>query len=152
MNHLIATHLSELLARQATNRGTAVALRWWRAGCWHDMTWRDYHADSLAVPAALVKWGVEPGDRVGLVSANRPEWFVGRSGRPGRGGAAPSPGLRPDRGSPRGLDRSSARADRTRQRWSCPTSTPLAPPCSKRACRRLPRGRRWQGMRLCGAG
>ncbi len=51
-------------------------LRFWRDGRWQSMTWADYALAVAAVAAGLRARGVAPGDRVLLVSENRPEFMV----------------------------------------------------------------------------
>jgi long-chain acyl-CoA synthetase len=59
-------------AEEAPDR---VALREKRYGIWQDITWADYWDQVSLVAHALVSLGVEPGDRVGIHSENRPEWL-----------------------------------------------------------------------------
>ena len=69
-------NLVELHRLQAERLGSRPALRYKRYGLYHDLTWEDYRAESLAVAAALVDAGLEPGDRVGLLAENRIEWLI----------------------------------------------------------------------------
>jgi long-chain acyl-CoA synthetase len=43
---------------------------------WHDITWEQFEARAQALGAFLHRQGVRPGDRVALLSENRPEWAV----------------------------------------------------------------------------
>ena len=53
------------------------ALRYKERGVgWHDITWDALEADVHALMGALHTRGVEVGDRVALLSENRPEWAV----------------------------------------------------------------------------
>ncbi len=52
-----------------------ICMREKRFGIWQDITWADYWEHVQLVGHALVSLGVEPGDRVGLHSENRPEWL-----------------------------------------------------------------------------
>jgi len=45
-------------------------------GAWRPLTWRQAAADVGALSRGLRALGLEPGDRVALVSENRPEWPV----------------------------------------------------------------------------
>src|SRR6516165_3667564 len=63
-------NLAELHRRQAERLGPRPAVRFKRPGLYHDLTWEQYRADSLACAAALAEAGIAPGDRVGLVSEN----------------------------------------------------------------------------------
>jgi long-chain acyl-CoA synthetase len=69
-------NLVELHRRQAERFGPRVTLRFKRHGLYHDYTWDRYRADVLACAAALIDAGVRPGERVGLLSENRPEWLI----------------------------------------------------------------------------
>lgn len=42
-------------------------------GVWRTWTWNEIHRDALAVAAALVERGVQPGDRVAIMASNRTE-------------------------------------------------------------------------------
>jgi long-chain acyl-CoA synthetase len=69
-------NLVELHRRQAERLGPRTALRFKRHGLYHDYPWAQYRADAVACAAALIDVGVQPGDRVGLLSENRQEWLV----------------------------------------------------------------------------
>ena len=47
-----------------------------RDGTYQPVTWSEIRRDANRVAAALIKLGIEPGDRVALVSRNRYEWIV----------------------------------------------------------------------------
>ena len=46
------------------------------AGGWEPTSWRDYAAEVRQAGAALTALGVEPGQAVGILGANRPEWVI----------------------------------------------------------------------------
>jgi long-chain acyl-CoA synthetase len=73
-------NLAEVFRTQAERLGPRVALRHKRWGLYHDFTWEQYYRDALAVAAGLCAAGVQPGDRVGLVSENRLEWLIADMG------------------------------------------------------------------------
>jgi long-chain acyl-CoA synthetase len=73
-------NLAELHRRQAERLGPRPAVRFKRHGLYHDLTWEQYRADSLACAAALAEAGIAPGDRVGLVSENCLEWLIADMG------------------------------------------------------------------------
>jgi long-chain acyl-CoA synthetase len=73
---MIPRNIAELHRVQAEAFGPRPALRYRRLGLYHDLTWTDYRQQALAGAAALVAAGIEPGDRVGLLSENRVEWLV----------------------------------------------------------------------------
>lgn len=47
-----------------------------RSGAWRAVTWREAAAGVSEIARGLRSLGVEPGDRVVLVSENRPEWLI----------------------------------------------------------------------------
>jgi long-chain acyl-CoA synthetase len=51
-------------------------LRFWRGGGWQRMSWAEYAMAVASVAAGLRQQGVCPGDRVLLVSENRPEFII----------------------------------------------------------------------------
>ncbi len=63
------------LAVHAEERGDRVALREKRLGVWSERTWREYHEAVARVAHGLAALGVGPGDHVGILSDNRPEWL-----------------------------------------------------------------------------
>jgi long-chain acyl-CoA synthetase len=73
-------NLAELHRRQAERLGPSPAVRFKRHGLYHDLSWQQYRADSLACAAALADAGIQPGDRVGLVAENRLEWLLADMG------------------------------------------------------------------------
>jgi long-chain acyl-CoA synthetase len=73
-------NLAELHRCQAQRLGPRPALRYRRWDLYQDLTWERYRADALACAAALADAGIQPGDRVGLLSENRVEWLVADMG------------------------------------------------------------------------
>ena len=73
-------NLVEMQGRQAERQGPRTAFRWKQHGRYHDLSWEQYRADSLACAAALLDVGIEPGERVGLLSENRLEWLIADMG------------------------------------------------------------------------
>ncbi len=69
-------NLSELHRLQCERLGRRSAVRYKQHGLYHDLTWEQYRADTLACAAAMLDAGVRPGDRVGLLAENRVEWLV----------------------------------------------------------------------------
>ncbi|MBO1076740.1 AMP-dependent synthetase/ligase [Roseomonas marmotae] len=51
-------------------------LRFWREGAWREMSWAEYAMAVAAIAAGLRRRGVSPGDRVLIVSENRPEFLI----------------------------------------------------------------------------
>ena len=73
-------NLVEMHRSQAERLGPLPALRYRQHGLYRDLTWEQYRADVLACAAALVDFGIAPGDRVGLLAENRVEWLVADMG------------------------------------------------------------------------
>jgi long-chain acyl-CoA synthetase len=73
-------NLPQLFVQTARRRGNAVALRRKEFGLWRGVTWAQYEAQSRAVAGALMSWGLEAGQSVGLLGENRPEWVIGDLG------------------------------------------------------------------------
>ena len=68
--------LLRLLAAHAEGRGRRhVALREKRYGIWQEVTWERYAAQVRAVCLGLVHLGLERGDKVAVISGNRPAWL-----------------------------------------------------------------------------
>jgi long-chain acyl-CoA synthetase len=66
----------DLFRDAARSRPDAVALRHHDGTRWQTITWRAYEQSVAETAAGLRAWGLEPGDRVGLLSTNRPQWHV----------------------------------------------------------------------------
>ncbi|MFA5665228.1 long-chain fatty acid--CoA ligase [Castellaniella sp.] len=64
----------KLLAHNARHWPDDVALREKEFGIWNEVTWRDYEAAVELFTLGLLELGVQPGDIVGIVGDNRPEW------------------------------------------------------------------------------
>jgi len=65
------------LVRHARERPGAVALRKKDFGRWREWTWSEYEAWVARVAAGLRECGLGPGDRIAILSENRPEWLIG---------------------------------------------------------------------------
>jgi len=61
---------------QAARLGDAPFLWAKRNGTFQPITWREASAQAAAIAAALTARGIGPGDRVMLLSENRPEWAM----------------------------------------------------------------------------
>lgn len=62
--------------RVAERLGPRAALRFKRDGIYRDLSWNDYRRQADRAAAGLIELGIEPGDRVGILSENRWEWLV----------------------------------------------------------------------------
>ena len=69
-------NLAELHRTQAERLGPKPALRFRKFGLYRDISWAEYGEAVRGCAAALIDAGVQPGDRVGLLAENRPEWLI----------------------------------------------------------------------------
>jgi long-chain acyl-CoA synthetase len=65
-----------VFSRAASAPGQVVMRRKAGQGMWTDVTAAEFGAEVGALAAALIAAGIEPGDRVGLLSATRYEWTL----------------------------------------------------------------------------
>ena len=77
-----------LAARAAGPEGGRVALRYKDRGIWQEFTWQDYQAQARAFGLGLVALGLAPGEKIAILSENRPEWLVAEVGTCAVGGIA----------------------------------------------------------------
>jgi long-chain acyl-CoA synthetase len=69
--------LADIVVTRAERRpGEVMLRRRTEDGQWHDVTTAAFRADVEALASGLVAAGLEPGDRVGLMSRTRYEWTV----------------------------------------------------------------------------
>ncbi|MFT7837303.1 long-chain fatty acid--CoA ligase [Saccharothrix sp. BKS2] len=69
-------NLTDMVWANAERFGNAVSFRRRVDGTWVDLTARDFAAQVLAVAKGLIAAGLQPGDRVGLMSKTRYEWTL----------------------------------------------------------------------------
>ncbi|HET8984349.1 MAG TPA: AMP-binding protein, partial [Trueperaceae bacterium] len=69
-----ARSVPDLLRRRADDHGLAQRVK--RLGLWEPITWAQYAADVNALAAWLIGKGLASGQRVAVLSENRPEWSV----------------------------------------------------------------------------
>ena len=79
------TSLPALLLEQAERRPGELALRHKRLGLWHETSWREYAERTARAGLGLLELGVEAGDRVAVLSTNRPAWLYADLGAQGIG-------------------------------------------------------------------
>lgn len=56
--------------------GPKPALRYKRHGTYHDLSWSEYRRQADEAAAGLIGLGIEPGDRIAMLSENRYEWLI----------------------------------------------------------------------------
>jgi len=71
-----ANNLVELFLQRADERGDRPFLGVKREGEWRTMSWREVAAQVCLLAESLRAIGLQEGDRVMLVSENRPEWLI----------------------------------------------------------------------------
>jgi long-chain acyl-CoA synthetase len=69
-------NLVSMFLTRAEERGDAPFLWAKRDGAWQSTSWTEAARQVTALAASLRRIGLEPGDRVALVSENRPEWLM----------------------------------------------------------------------------
>ena len=69
-------NLCELHRQTADRMGSRVAMRHKRDGLFCDLSWTDYRRQADEAAAGLIAAGVQPGDRVAILSENRFEWLI----------------------------------------------------------------------------
>jgi long-chain acyl-CoA synthetase len=69
-------NLIALFAARAAEKGDAPILWAKREGKWRPTSWAEAARQVASLAASLKRIGLEPGDRVALVSENRPEWLI----------------------------------------------------------------------------
>ena len=72
--------LPEVLYFQAERLGPRPSIRFKQNGLYHSITWQEYADAAKACAAALIQAGCAFGDRIGVLSENRPEWLVADMG------------------------------------------------------------------------
>jgi len=70
------TSLPQMMLELAATRQDRPMLRHWQAKAWHRVTWGEFAHRVAALAAGLRAQGVAPGDRVLIVSENRPEFPI----------------------------------------------------------------------------
>jgi len=69
-------NITDDLFRNAEDWPDAVGLKRRTHGIWMPVTWRGFAAEVCGIAAGLMTAGVQPGDRVALMSRTRYEWTV----------------------------------------------------------------------------
>jgi long-chain acyl-CoA synthetase len=70
--------MPQVFQQQVTNHPSARAFYYCRQRDrkWVEMTWKKYRDEVVALASWLSREGVEKGDRVAIMAANRPEWLI----------------------------------------------------------------------------
>src|SRR5262245_21829278 len=68
-------NLAQMLFERAAELGDRPRYRYRTDDGWHEVSWRDMADRVRAIAAGLIEMGVQPGDKVALLSNTRPEWM-----------------------------------------------------------------------------
>jgi long-chain acyl-CoA synthetase len=69
-------NLSSMHRETCERLGTQTALRYRQDGLYRDLCWADYRKQADLAAAGLISLGIQPGDRIAILSENRYEWLV----------------------------------------------------------------------------
>ena len=76
LDHIERDTITRIFYGAVDRFGGMEALRFKRNGTWRSLTYRETEQRVARVAAVLHSWGLVPGDRIALLSENRPEWAV----------------------------------------------------------------------------
>ena len=83
----MAQTIMEKFHERVRSHPSKVAFRYKSNGDWRDITWRDYGGTVRKVAQGLMSQGFTHGDKIALLSGNRPEWHITDVGAMSIGGA-----------------------------------------------------------------
>lgn len=83
----MAQTIMEKFHERVSSHPSKVAFRYRSGGDWRDVTWRDYGGSVKKVAKGLMSLGFGHGDKIALLSGNRPEWHISDVGAMSIGGA-----------------------------------------------------------------
>ena len=83
----MAQTIMEKFHERVSSHPSKVALRYKANGEWRDVTWRGYGDNVKKVGKGLLSLGFQHGDKIALLSNNRPEWHITDVGAMSIGGA-----------------------------------------------------------------
>ena len=67
--------LPKLLKLNMEKWGEKIAMRKKTRGIWQEYTWKDCYTHVKHFSLGLISMGLKPGDKVGIIGENEPEWF-----------------------------------------------------------------------------
>lgn len=68
--------IGEMFFNRVKKFQSHVALKFKQEGSWHDITWEEFGNKVENLAHGLLSLGIKPGDRVAILSENRPEWAI----------------------------------------------------------------------------
>ncbi len=68
--------LSKIFKDQVLKYGDRVALRYKKYGIWQKISWNQYYEKSRQFALGLLALGFENGDKINILSEDRPEWLI----------------------------------------------------------------------------
>ncbi|MBD3168386.1 MAG: AMP-binding protein [candidate division Zixibacteria bacterium] len=74
IDEILDMTLPECLDRSEKYYGPLTAMRAYRNGKFEDITYLQFRENVYKLASGLIAQGIKPGDRVGILSENRPEW------------------------------------------------------------------------------
>ena len=72
----MAQTIIERFQERVRSNPDKVALRYRAGGAWRDITWRDYGSSVKKAAKSLLSTGFGHGNRIAILSGNRPEWHI----------------------------------------------------------------------------
>ncbi|WP_150540136.1 AMP-dependent synthetase/ligase [Actinobacillus vicugnae] len=76
MNQLLEFHFVHRVRQQAKKLQNSTALRHKKNGSWVDISWQDFQSQIDKVSLALLAYGIEIQDKIGIFAHNMPEWTM----------------------------------------------------------------------------
>lgn len=76
MKNTTGTTLCESIAKMPSRSPEHFAYSFKKKGVWKEVSWQEYHAQIQALAAQFLEMGVNPGDKIALMSNTRWEWSV----------------------------------------------------------------------------
>ena len=73
---MAATTIIERFRERVQTHPERVAMRYRSNGAWRDITWQDYGHRVARTAKSLMSLGYQHGDKISLLSNNRPEWHI----------------------------------------------------------------------------
>ena len=69
--------IPQIIRNNALKWGERTAMCMKRFGIWQRFTWKEYYEQVKYFSLGLISLGLQPGDVVGIIGDNEPEWFWG---------------------------------------------------------------------------